>query len=49
LADEQLERKNTTKMNKVESTPVEKRNKEHQEKLGACKDMNDELNGQERI
>ena len=26
---EQIERKNTTKMNKVENTPLEKRNKEH--------------------
>ena len=27
---EQIERKNTTKMNKVENTPLEKRNKEEQ-------------------
>ena len=26
---EQIERKNTTKMNEVENTPLEKRNKEH--------------------
>ena len=30
---EQIERKNTTKMNKVENKPVEKRNKEHYENL----------------
>ena len=29
--DEQIERKNTTKMNKVEKPPLEKRNKEHHE------------------
>ena len=29
----QIERKNTMKMNKVENTPLEKRNKEHYENL----------------
>ena len=29
----QLERKNTMKMNKVENTPIEKRNKKHYENL----------------
>ena len=30
---EQIERKNTTKMNKVENTPLEERNKEHYQNL----------------
>ena len=30
---EQIERNNTTKMNKVEDTPLEKRRKEHDENL----------------
>ena len=30
-----------------ESTPVEKRNKEHHVNLGVCKAMNDENNGRE--
>ena len=34
---------------KNESTPVEKRNKEHHVNLGGCKAMNDEHNGQEGI
>ena len=34
---EQIERKNTTKMNKVENTPLEKRNKEHYENLKVAK------------
>ena len=34
-------------MNKVENTPLEKRNKEHYKNLGVCKAMNDENNGRE--
>ena len=37
------------KMNTIESTVVENRNKEHQVNLGGCKAMNDEYNGQEGI
>ena len=36
-------------MNTIESTPVEKRNKEHHVNLGGFKAMNDEYNGQEGI
>ena len=46
---EQFERKNTTKMNKIENTPLENRNKEHQVNLGGWKAKNDEHKGQEGI
>ena len=36
-------------LNKIEKTPVEKRNKEYHVNLGGCKAMNDEYNGQEGI
>ena len=38
-----------TELNKIEKTPVEKRNKEHHVNLGGCKALNDEYNGQEGI
>ena len=40
-------KKNTTELNKIEKTPVEKRNKEHHVNFGVCRAMNDENNGRE--
>ena len=39
--------KSLTDQKEYESTPVEKRNKEHHVNLGVCKAMNDENNGRE--
>ena len=40
---------NTIELNKIESIPVEKRNKEHHVNVGGCKAVNDEHNEQEGI
>ena len=44
---EQIERKNTTNMNKVANTPLDKRNKEHYENLVGWKTKEKDCNGQE--